>query len=124
MPENPEFMQLLEKMREIHSKKVEDYSSVGHYENFTRQAELMKWFKIDIDKAFVGLIGVKLARLATLLDKTNSPNYESIDDSFLDLTTYCGLWASYHAWAKKQRSLGDFVNRNVVLGKIEEVPGY
>jgi hypothetical protein len=118
---NPEFMQILEKMKEIHSKKSEDYSSVGYYENFTRQAEIMGWFKRDIDKAFAGLVAVKLARLATLLDKTNSPNFESIDDSFLDLTTYCGLWASYHAWTKNERNLGDFVNREIICNHDWEI---
>ena len=92
-----EFIQLLEEMRTIHSKKNEDYASqLNKFENFERSAELSSWFKNDIDKSFVVLIGTKLARLSTLLNSKKEPNNESISDSFLDLTTYCGLWASYY----------------------------
>jgi len=93
---NENFLELLERMKKIHESKSEDYSSVGHYENFERQALITSWFKKDIDKAFIGLIAIKLARIATLLDKEGNPNHESLEDSFLDLTVYCGLWASYH----------------------------
>jgi len=93
---NENFVNLLERMKKIHESKAEDYSSVGHYENFERQALVSSWFRSDIDKAFTGLIAVKLARIATLLSKDNQPNHESLEDSFLDLTVYCGLWASYH----------------------------
>lgn len=93
----PEFEQLLEKMRAIHSKKNEDYaSSVNKFENFERSAELMNWFENRYDKSFVNLIGTKLARLSTLLNSNKEPNNESVEDSFLDLCTYCALWASYH----------------------------
>lgn len=108
MAENPKFIEMLAKMREIHDKKAEDYSSIGFYENFTRQAEIMGWFKNDQDKAFAGLIAVKLARLATILNSTREPNFESQDDTFLDLCTYCGLWASYHLMLKDKDNLNSF----------------
>lgn len=93
----PEFMQLLEKMKDIYEKKNKDYAGNNNpYENFQRSGELASWFNNDIDKAFVNLIGTKLARLATLLNSGSAPNNESIEDSFLDLTTYCALWASYN----------------------------
>lgn len=95
MPQIPEFMQLLEKMKEIHEKKNNDYAATP-FENFQRSAEVSSWFKFDTDKAFVVLIATKLARLATLLNKGVMPENESVNDSFLDLTTYCALWASYH----------------------------
>ena len=109
MAENPNFMTLLNKMAKIHASKVEDYSSVGHYDNFTRQAEVMSWFKADIDKAFAGLITVKLARLAALLSSNKPPNHESIEDSFLDLATYATLWGSYYASLKNEVKPGEII---------------
>jgi len=83
-------------MEEIHDRKRHDYSAVGYYQNFERSALLASWFKNDQDKAFVVLIGTKLARLAALLD-SKEPLNESIDDTFLDLNIYCGLWSSMRA---------------------------
>lgn len=93
---NPLVKELLEKIQKIHDSKNEDYTSLGYYENFTRSAEIASWFKNDEDKPFVILIATKLARLATLLSSEKKPNNESIDDSFLDLCTYCILWATFH----------------------------
>lgn len=93
----PEVLQLLEKIKTIHEKKNEDYAQKGQpFENFTRSAELQSWFVNNIDKSFAVLVGTKLARLATLLNSKKEPNNESVSDSFLDLSTYCILWASYH----------------------------
>lgn len=80
---------------EITKSKRHDYASVNDsHENFKRSAELSSWFKSDADKAYIILIGTKLARLATLLSVENqTPNHESIEDSFIDLINYCGLWA-------------------------------
>ena len=98
----PEVMQLLEKIKTIHSKKNSDYAAVGHpYENFERSAELSSWFNSDVDKSFAVLVGTKLARLSTLLNSRAEPNNESIDDSFLDLSTYCILWGSYYQYLKR-----------------------
>jgi hypothetical protein len=102
MPAVPGFLELLKKMEVIHLKKNDDYAANNNaFENFTRSAELVSWFTKDIDRVFVTLIGTKLARLATLLNKGGQPNNESIEDSFLDLTTYCALWTSYHHNANK-----------------------
>lgn len=99
-----EFTDLLTEMQAIHSKKNEDYANQDNqFESFERSAELMSWFARDTDKAFSSLIGTKLARLATLLNKEIAPNNESIEDSFLDLCTYCALWASYHKRLSRPR---------------------
>lgn len=87
---------ILSRIQEIHSKKNDDYTSGQPFENFERAALLLSWFKDNKDKAYVNHIATKLARLATLLNTGKIPNNESIDDSFLDLCTYCILWyASY-----------------------------
>ena len=103
---NKEFIEILRQMKEIHNKKAEDYTTnpdIDPYENFERTNIIASWFPYQY-KSFVVLIGTKLARLASLLAKTEKgfkPNNESINDSFLDLSTYCVLWASYYKerWA-------------------------
>jgi hypothetical protein len=86
--------ELLEAAMLIMEGKREDYTTLGTHENFERCEDLVGWFKHDVDKVYVTLIGVKLARLATLLSKTGEPNNESILDSFKDLINYCALWGS------------------------------
>jgi hypothetical protein len=91
-----EVVSILDRIRLIHEKKNQDYSAPGQdYENFQRAMTIMSWFKHDEDKVFACLIGVKLARLATLLNSGNKPNNESIDDSFLDHETYSILWHGF-----------------------------
>lgn len=108
MPAVPGFLELLKKMEAIHLKKNDDYAANNNaFENFTRSAELASWFTKDIDRVFVTLIGTKLARLATLLNKGGQPNNESIEDSFLDLTTYCALWTSFQSNANKSTDSND-----------------
>lgn len=94
-PRIPEFIELLEQSKAIHLKKNADYASDNNpFSNFERSAELISWFKNNKDKGFVALIATKFARLAELGDG-RVPNNESVDDSFLDLLTYVGLWAAY-----------------------------
>lgn len=94
-PRIPEFIELLDASKAIHLKKNQDYANDNNpFSNFERSAELISWFNNPTDKSFIALIGTKLARIAELSDG-RTPNNESLDDSFLDLVTYCALWASY-----------------------------
>jgi len=88
--------QLIDKGKELMQIKAHDYTSgeTNRYENFLRQAELLSWFKNDNDKAYVAVIAIKLARLASLLD-SKEPKNESIEDSFIDLINYCALWGGW-----------------------------
>jgi hypothetical protein len=92
---NQAFIKIIEQVRAIHDRKAHDYSAHGPYENFTRSASISEWFNDPTDKVFITFISTKLTRLATLLNSQDSPNNESIEDSFIDLVTYCALWASY-----------------------------
>lgn len=98
----PEVITILNNIKTIHEKKNQDYSAGGPFENFERAAELLSWFKHDKDKVFINHIATKLARLATLLGSDKTPNNESIEDSFLDLCTYCILWSASHEYRKFQ----------------------
>lgn len=99
MPIIPEFKELLEKSLAIHEKKNNDYADESnHFFNFEVQGYFISLFEKahPEHKAFASLIGLKIARLAQLIDFNKIPNNESIDDTFLDLLTYVGLWAAYY----------------------------
>lgn len=107
----PEFVEMLQQMKDIHEKKNADYAApTNPFENFERSGEIASWFKNNVDKSFTILIGTKLARLATLLSSERAPNNESVDDSFLDLSTYCVLWASYY----KSKAIPVTLNRDQI----------
>lgn len=91
---NKEFLELLDKSKKIHETKNQDYTSGNVDENFIRMKLISEWFNDPLDKVFATMVAVKLARLATLLNKSTTPKHESVDDSFLDLFTYVGLWAA------------------------------
>lgn len=91
---NKEFLDLLDKSKKIHETKNQDYTSGNVDENFHRMAIISEWFNDPLDRVFATMVAVKLARLATLLNKSTTPEHESVDDSFLDLFTYVGLWGA------------------------------
>jgi len=101
---NPTHAKLMDEIKELHDRKNSDYAQKGNpYSNFERAALLAAMFKDPIDQVFATLIGVKLARLGQLLSSEKQlPKNESIEDSFKDLTNYCGIWTaryldqSYH----------------------------
>lgn len=94
-PSESEFVNIINKMMVIHQKKKEDYTlSNDSHENFKRAESIAKWFN-DIEHiGYVYMIGIKLARLATLLNNKSVPNNESIEDTFIDLANYCVLWGA------------------------------
>jgi hypothetical protein len=95
---NKYFNAVLDQMRSIHDRKVADYASAQNpYSNFEMSAEVAG---VPVETVFRVLIGVKLARLAELLNNAKTPNNESIDDSIIDLANYAALWASYRAQDK------------------------
>lgn len=117
MPENKEFMELTRQMQEIHHKKNNDYTSGNPDENFERMGIISSWFSNQIDKVFATMVAVKLARLGVLLSSQREPNNESVEDSFLDLCTYCALWAANY----KRR------NRRPIISELEDIlnmPGH
>jgi len=101
----PEVEVILNQIKVIHEKKNQDYSAKDNaYENFERASRLISWFNNDIDKTFVNHIATKLARLATLLNNMQTPQNESIEDSYLDLCVYCILWYGQYMSYKNRLS--------------------
>lgn len=94
MSRNPKFDALLEEMQRLHDQKNHDYAEEANpYSNFEQAAA--QALGGNVDGVFHVLIEIKLARLRELF-KGKLPNYESIDDSLLDLALYTALWCSYH----------------------------
>jgi hypothetical protein len=94
--DNTIFNKLMDELKQLHSKKNHDYASDDDpYSNFEFAAHLVKEFNNPVDVVFVCMIGIKIARLGQLLSG-KTPNNESVEDTLKDLTTYCGIWASYH----------------------------
>lgn len=104
MPTSPHFLSILERSKEIHKKKSQDYTTnpdENPFENFERSNIIASWFP-DEYKSLASLIGVKLARLGALLTSGRAPENEAIDDTFLDEITYSGIM--YAMWKEKQET--------------------
>lgn len=96
MPRNKTFDNLMDEIKELHSKKNHDYAADNNpYSNFEFSAQLVAQFTNPVDQVFAGIIGIKIARLGQLLGQGKKPNNESVRDSMRDLTTYCGIWCSW-----------------------------
>lgn len=92
-PRIPDFLDSLDRMRELHIKKNEDYAiEENPFANFDFTEIVLGMFKNERDKTFVWPIACKLARLANLLSNDKPPNNESIEDTFIDIPIYTLLW--------------------------------
>lgn len=94
-PTNPTHAGLLDEIKALHSRKAADYAT-GHdpYSNFRYAACVAEPFH-GVDRVFATLMGVKLARIAELRQPGRDPRNEPLDDSFVDLTNYAAIWASF-----------------------------
>lgn len=84
-------------IKDIHKRKNDDYAGgaigeVDAFFNFNVQEYVMSLFKNDRDKVFAGMVGLKLARLASLMNQNGPPKNESIEDTFIDMPTYVLIW--------------------------------
>lgn len=107
---NPIYSEILSKMKTLHENKSHDYAQDSNvFSNFEIAGNLASHFKDGTDRAFVVLIGVKIARLSELLSG-KTPKNESIEDTFIDLANYCAIWGSYRI--KRARIVEDCVERH------------
>jgi hypothetical protein len=89
---NPKFREVLEKLTVLHNKKSNDYAQNNdYYSNFKFAAFVAG---VTVDQVFRVMLGIKLARLKEL-KSGKTPNFESIQDTILDLANYGCIYASY-----------------------------
>lgn len=89
----PEFLKACDRMKEVHTKKSEDYADRSNpLSNFDVSSYMLYQFRNPRDQSFVCPISTKLARLSTLLNSDKAPNHESVGDSLIDIANYCILW--------------------------------
>lgn len=72
-------------------KKGEDYNNGN---NFSIFEQISKELNVSVEKVLMVFILTKTKRISNLLDKESS-NFESIDDSILDLACYTTLLNAY-----------------------------
>jgi len=111
--------EILERAMSLLVSKGQDYTSdvkTSQFENFERAALISSWFIRDEDKVYATLIGIKLARLASLLNRRVNPNHEAVDDTFVDGSNYFALWAG----SKEKLSEAQYINE---LNALLNVPG-
>lgn len=83
-------MDLFDKCKDILVSKGHDYSTEkDNHSNFKYSGFIAEAFPVEY-KSYAVLIGTKLARISTLLQKKEAKN-ESIEDSFIDLINYVAL---------------------------------
>lgn len=93
MARNAFFDDVLREMGEVHDRKNEDYAADGDpFSNFTGVAQMTGQ---PVDMVFFTMIGIKIMRLKELVGVGKDPNFESIDDTILDLANYAAIWKAY-----------------------------
>ena len=89
----PGVIETFDRLKKLHDDKSADYSPEGDpFFNFNEAEHISTLFDGDRDKVFATMIGIKLARLAVLLNSKKAPVNESILDSFDDLMVYAAIW--------------------------------
>ena len=82
-------------MQEIATRKAEDYAEVDNvFSNFEFTADIAG---VDVDTVFMVMLGTKMARLREL-HSGGAPNFESIEDTLMDLANYAALSVAYTRW--------------------------
>ena len=92
---NSRMAQILSRIGELHDRKSHDYAHGGNpYSNFEEAAVTAG---TSVDSVFRTMLGIKLARLNALSRTQDEPNFESIQDTILDLATYSCIYAAWFA---------------------------
>lgn len=72
-------------------RKNEDYAPADEFSNFRQAGELAG---VDVDTAILVQVGIKYTRLMKLVH-SDTPNFESVRDTFMDLAGYALIAAAY-----------------------------
>lgn len=83
---------VLEDMKNLIAGKANDYAdNEDVYSNFRGAARIAG---VSAETVFAVLVGVKIERLRQLMSG-KEPNFESIEDTLLDLANYSALWLGF-----------------------------
>lgn len=93
MPTIPNFIDTIDRLKELHKRKNDDYSGDnGPFFNFEFTEWLAAQFIKQRDRVYATMVGIKLARLVVLLNKNGKAQNEPVEDTFDDLIVYCTIW--------------------------------
>ena len=81
------FHPALVRANDILRKKSEDYGTVGDYAK-------KRYFPFG-HKSYVQMIHTKVQRLIALVTQEGGPNFESLDDTLLDLINYAAFYSEW-----------------------------
>jgi len=70
---------------EIYAKKSEDYNNESAVEDYFPFGNI----------SYLQLIHMKYMRIMSVAKSNSKPNYESLEDSLLDMINYCSFFVSY-----------------------------
>ena len=110
---------LLSKLSDTLTKKGKDYSPEQDvFGNFKFAANTAN---ITRDESILNLIGIKVARISNLMPKGMGqvPNFESIEDSVIDLMGYSAL---LYLSMVEYKSLLDELEDDITQSEIKKVP--
>lgn len=103
--EFPKFMkELFDRQHDLFLKKSADYNgSESFVELFERVSSRSG---TTVEQSMMNLIGVKYERISSLLLQEGKSNFESLDDSIVDLLNYLMMFKYYISLPKKEMSDG------------------
>ena len=102
-----ESVKVLQECAELQTKKSQDYQS--DESTITQSMH----YRRGVDTIHDIILG-KVIRATSLLESGNNPNFESLEDSCIDLINYASFFASYmQGKMEGQTSDRDFLNRPV-----------
>jgi hypothetical protein len=67
---------------------------VAKHEDYNVAAPLASYFPFA-DKSYTQMIHVKSSRLVSLASSDAEPNFESVEDTLLDMINYCVFYLAY-----------------------------
>lgn len=92
---------LVTAMKKVLAKKTMDYNASRIDDNFRIDDAREEYYPFG-DKSYAQMFHTKYLRIMNLLKAEGDPNFESLDDSIIDVTAYLCFWYSYRQRAKLQ----------------------
>jgi len=109
-----ESLKVLQECADMQIKKSQDYQSDGS--NVTQSMH----YRRGVDTIHDVILG-KVMRATSLLESGNSPNYESLEDTYKDLINYSSFAVSYiRGKMEGQKPDRDMFNKPIKNGEIND----